>query len=283
MERIKEGSFEGWNEVWSNEVNFVGINPNYTESEIDTIFKFWQKGYVNDLLSIIKDKDYHAFCELGSGRGTTSMYLSKEGYTDITMVDLADNGFKVASRSFNHYNLALPKFVLANVQNTGLPSSKFDCIYNIGLLEHFEDPSLTLKESFRLLREGGMIFMPIVPKLPFSKSLIIRTIFNPLSIAKKLIKVLIDYKDRNGGSKIYRNDLTRQYYIDCCKEIGFSNIKCIPYNPYWLVNSDGLFFIKIVLPLYKLHYNLIRKFKNIALSTSVLQESCYLLIAEKHI
>lgn len=280
MKSKVQGSYEGWDSVWKGEKDSNQLNPHFTLNEPKTIYQFWQKTYANDLLNLIKDKSYKTFCELGSGRGTTSMYLSKAGYEDITMVDLAENGFKVSIKSFADYNLKQPTFLLADVEKTGLPSGNFDCIYNIGLLEHFEIPDKTLIEAYRLLKPGGMIFMPIVPKLPFWKSAVTRIFFNPISLIKHIVKVLFGFK-KSENSNIFRNELDRNYYLNACHKIGYNNVICIPYNPYWKVNDDGFIEKKFTLPIYLLHYKFFKKRQNISYRCNPLFEACYLLLAYK--
>jgi ubiquinone/menaquinone biosynthesis C-methylase UbiE len=280
MNSKTQGSYEGWDEVWKGEKSKDQLNPHFTKAKPKTIYQFWQKAYAHDLLNLINGKGYKTFCELGSGRGTTSMYLSDAGYNDITMVDLAENGFKVAQKSFAYYNLKSPHYLLADVENTGLPSESFDCIYNIGLLEHFEIPDKTLAEAYRLLKPGGMIFMPIVPKLPYWKSAIARILFNPISLLKQIIKQIIGYQTKD-NSNIFRNELDKNYYVKASQKIGYNNVRCISYNPYWKINNDGFIEDQLTLPTYLKHYHLVNKNKNISLHTGNLTEACYLLIAYK--
>lgn len=280
MEIKEKGSYLGWNNLWQAEVSNRIINPNFTKAEAKTIYQFWQKAYSSDLLKLIQDKNYSKFCELGSGRATTSLYLADNGYSDITLVDLAEQGFVIAKSSFEYYKFESPKFLLANVESTGMDSEVFDCIYNIGLLEHFIDPRPTLKEAHRLLKNDGMIFMPIVPSLPFRKSILCRALFNPLSILKQGIKLITGYNS-NIDCDILRTDYSKVYYINICKELGYRNVQCISYNPYWKVNGDGFVERKITLPIYKVFYSLFRKKKVISFTTNSQFESCYLLIGYK--
>ena len=275
-----EGSYHGWNKIWKNQSNIELINPMYSEKDPTTIYQFWQKGYANDLMSLIKNRGYNSFCELGSGRGTTTMYLAKAGYSDLTMVDLSEHGFRVAEYSFAKYKLPIPKMILENVEDTRIPSNKYDCIYNIGLLEHFDNPKPTLIESFRLLKPEGMIFMPIVPIQPFYKSLLQRFLFNPFDLFKKLLKFF--FKKRSHQGIINRTNYRRDYYKRICEEVGFRNVQCLPYNPYWKVNDDETFEKIITLPAYKWHYNTFKKNRTLSLKTSSLFDLCFLLIAEKN-
>lgn len=273
MDSITQGSYQGWDEVWKGEKETEQLNPNFTRERPNSIYQFWQKAYACDLLYLIQNKSYKTFCELGSGRGTTSMYLSDAGYPNITMVDLSENGFKVAKYSFEKLGLQKPQFVLTDVETTGLTSDSFDCIYNIGLLEHFEDPSKTLLEAYRLLKKEGMIFMPIVPKLPFWKSIGPRLLFNPVSLMKQLVKFIIGFKNKD-NSKIFRNTLDKSYYTETCAKIGYQNISCVSYNPYWKVNDDGFVESQITLPYYLKYYDLFKKNKGISFECSNLTEAC---------
>lgn len=279
MDSVTKGSFEGWNEVWAKENS--NINPYFEQGKASTINSFWQQGYARDLLNLIKDKGYTKFCELGSGRGTTSMYLCDAGYTDITMVDLAEEGFEIAKVSFPHHQLKTPKLILSNVEKTSLESESFDCIYNIGLLEHFEDPSATLKEAYRLLKPGGLIFMPIMPSVPEFKDSHLRLLFNPISQIKLLAKRIIKGKISDNEENILRSDYNSEYYQNICQKQNYKDIICMYYNPYMLVNDKGFVLDRIVLPLYRTYYSLFRKKEKITFKSNKLFSFCLLLIASK--
>jgi len=279
MDSKTKGSFEGWDEVWSTQSEKERLNPMYTETSPKTIYQFWQKVYSDDLLNLIKNKNYNSFCELGAGRGTTTMYLAKSGYSDLTMVDLAEQGFEVAKYSFEKFKLPIPKMIIADVEKTNIAEESFDCIYNIGLLEHFDNPRPTLEESYRLLNKGGLIYMPIVPVQPQYKSFFQRLMFNPLSLIKLIVKSIIQSKQKDNN--INRTNHRRSYYHEICNNIGYKNIKCIPYNPYWKVNNDGAIENKLTLPVYKWYYKTFKKGKVLSFKTSTMFDLCFLLVAEK--
>ena len=263
QETVKNiGNHQEWNDIWKMGSN--GITEEsllFTKGSPKNLRQFWQKCYFNDLNSLIKNKNYSSFLELGSGRGTTSLYLSNAGYKDITMLDLAPEAFKMAEVFFDNASLGIPKFVTADVRNTGLPDKSFDCVYNIGLLEHFEDPEPVLKEACRLLKPGGLMFMVIVPDYPYSKSIFLRVFLNPISVLKFIVKKII----RRQSPDVDRADMTRtpypgQYYSDILNKLGETDVKCIPYNPYHKVYIKDKLVNKIVLPVYKLHYKIKKLF-----------------------
>ena len=121
--------------------------------------------------------------------------------------------------------------------------------------------------------------MPIVPTQPLYKSFFQRLFFNPWGLAKLIIKSII--RPAGKGGNINRTDYRRDFYQKICEEVGFKNIQCIPYNPYWKVNSDGTVENKLTLPFYQWYYRTFKKNKPLSFKTGSLSDLCYLLIAEK--
>ncbi|WP_235299279.1 class I SAM-dependent methyltransferase [Portibacter marinus] len=279
MKDKKHGSTSGWDEIWETQLEENLDNPIYTDAEPTDILQFWQRGYASDLISLIKDRNYNSFCELGSGRGTTTLYLAQNGYQDLTMVDLSETGFEVAKHSFKKYGVQLPRLILENVENTSFHDESFDCIYNIGLLEHFLDPTPTLQEAYRLLKKGGLIFMPIVPKQSLKKSYLQRLFLNPIGLAKFIIKSIYGKKSEN--NKILRTDYNKEYYTEISASLGYQNVQCLPYNPYWKININKDLEKKITLPVYKWHYNTFKRHQSLSFKTNRFFNLCLLLIAEK--
>jgi ubiquinone/menaquinone biosynthesis C-methylase UbiE len=253
------GSAQEWDAIWKT----VGDKGNlrskvFTRSTPKTIFQFWQKCYFDDLLLTMQPQPDWAFLELASGRGTTSMYLASQGFRNITLLDLSETALEQAKKNFISENFPAPQTIVGNAEATGLPANSFDCIYNIGVLEHFEDPSAILAESLRLLKPGGKIFMPIVPAMPYSHSVLSRILFNPISLAKQIVKWLLRRgASTNSGSTMVRTSTNAEEYQGGARKVGFSNAVCISYNPYWKLYSDGSrieeFFI---VPIYRRHYSL---------------------------
>ncbi len=131
-----QGSSGQWNDIW-NEYAGKGneMKKLFTRGTPSTIYQFWQRAYFEDFIQLIGDKRDGKFLELGSGRGTTSLYLADSGIKDITLVDLSEQALSQAEANFEFENVPPPKTVLANAEDTKLPSNSFDFIYNIGVLD----------------------------------------------------------------------------------------------------------------------------------------------------
>lgn len=54
--------------------------------------------------------------------------------------------------------------VRGNVLDIGFKDNAFDVVFSLGLLEHFEDVTETVKEMVRILKPGGFFFASIVTK-----------------------------------------------------------------------------------------------------------------------
>jgi ubiquinone/menaquinone biosynthesis C-methylase UbiE len=195
------------------------------------------------------------------------------------MVDLSQEAFELAKKNFETFNLDIPKMIIADATHTVLDSEDFDCIYNIGLLEHFIHPGEVLKEAYRLLKPGGQIFMPIIPSLPWWSFFPTRIIFNPLSAVRLIVKRMLGRK--TDEPEMIRTDYSAKYYSDLAISIGFNKVECMPYNPYPMVGDSLVFINRRVLPIYKWYYATFKKNKKICFKTIQLFQSAYLLIGEK--
>src|SRR6185312_8323634 len=90
--------------------------------------------------------------------------------------------FEVAKVNFAEEGLTLPKLVHGDARDTHLLSEDYDCVFSIGLLEHFEDPRPVLIESARLLRPGGLHFAVIMPERSTSIRNLAFALFRPWSL-----------------------------------------------------------------------------------------------------
>ncbi len=247
----KPGNPDEWNRMWEDSETQL-----FVRSTPKSVIQLCQRGYFEDLWSFLKDTPQPVHClELGSGRGTTSMYLSSCGCR-ITMVDLATEAFHLAEINFKGEGLNLPTLITADVRNTGLPGNSFDCVYNIGVLEHFEDPRPVLMEAIRLLKPGGLLFMVIVPSIPLTRRWLSYLLLAPWHLVwqpgKALLKKLLG---RTRRSSMTRTFFSNEQWISWLDETKVTDCSCVWYNPYHQITSSKLMEQSVVVPAYLLHYS----------------------------
>ena len=274
-----QGDPDLWDSIWTK------ADTLYTTDEPANLLEFWQRCYFEDLWSLVGNSPSTAqFLEQGAGRGTTSMYLLGKG-CQVTMLDLAPHAFEIARGTCKHYGFEQPTYVVADARETNLPDNHYDCIYNIGLLEHFEDPGPVLEEAYRILKPGGLIFMVIVPAIPFRRMIPALLFLNPYRLLRYSIGLLrrkLMPGQRSQTSEMTRTDLPGSHYARIMEALGATDVACIPYNPYHVVYRKGLLERYVCLPIYKFHRALKQHAgQSPSLRTSPRVAVCDLLMARK--
>ncbi len=100
--------------------------------------------------------------------------------------------------------------------------------------------------------------MVIVPKVPYSRSILCRLLFNPITLIKKLIKTLLGDKTKSPVSNMIRTSIDDDEYVRIANSLGFTKTQCVPYNPYHQVCQDGRYSNSWVLRWYRLHYRVMQ-------------------------
>jgi SAM-dependent methyltransferase len=92
----------------------------------------------------------------GCGFGKWVIYLKNLGY-DIVGID----NNEIAIARLKEYDSSL-QVELGDILDIRYPDSSFDAYISMGVVEHFEDgPLPALKEAYRVLKPGGLIFVSV--------------------------------------------------------------------------------------------------------------------------
>lgn len=261
--RHARGLTGSWDSFWDHlDVQMASL---YTRGRPTTIHQFWQRCYAEDLWACMGKRAGEAsYLELGAGRGTTSMFLTSNG-CDVTMLDLSSAGFEVAKANFAAERLKLPVLVQGDARDTNLPSESFDCVFSIGLLEHFEDPRPVLAESARLLRRGGFHFAVIIPDRSDEIRHFAYAFFRPWSLAWALMPSSLRNSIRPprrssdyNGRELMRTTYSRADYLNMLDGLDVTDARCVPYNPYHSTYNTPLLETYLTLPAYRVHLALKR-------------------------
>jgi len=120
------GNAVEWDSIWAGLP--VDAQKLFTCDSPRTLLQFWQRAYFEDLWALLGAGAERARClELGSGRGTTSMYLASRG-CDVTLVDLSPAALEQARSNFRAQGLREPSLFLTDARDSGLKPGSYDCV-----------------------------------------------------------------------------------------------------------------------------------------------------------
>ncbi len=127
----------------------------------------WEKELVaynrNNLTYILKHIEpiiaRSTFVEIGSGASFLCFALAKMG-VQVVAIDFDIAILRTAKRYFEKYHIP-GYFICANIQNIPLRSDTIDLSAGIGVIEHSNDITLSLKELSRITRPLGFTFQTV--------------------------------------------------------------------------------------------------------------------------
>jgi ubiquinone/menaquinone biosynthesis C-methylase UbiE len=108
------------------------------------------------LLNMVDSNALKDFLELGCYDGMVSWALSKSG-KHATAIDFRDEGF---DKRAIEQGVIMKQMDAANMN---FADSSFDFVFSYDAFEHFGNPESVLKESIRVVRKGGYIYLEFGP------------------------------------------------------------------------------------------------------------------------
>ena len=167
--------------------------------------------------------------EVGSGRGTLSMYFAHEGW-ESTILDVVPEVLEQAERQFNANDLNVTA-VVGDCLAMPLAENTFDVVFSVGLLEHFSEPEHVLHEQLRVLKPGGLLISYVVPE-PTSEC--IQEEYEWINrLLRSLASPPADSNTPTKKSSVYRSAFRSSHYLNIlssfgCKGIGSSGTYPLP-------------------------------------------------------
>ena len=107
----------------------------------------------DEIISYLKDHHVQNVCDAGCGCGIYTAKLVHHGFT-VSGFDISEDAVEIAKTHAGEADLKT-----ANILSTGYPSSHFDAVISIDVLDHmsFEDATHALMELYRIVKPGGCI------------------------------------------------------------------------------------------------------------------------------
>lgn len=146
--------YDTWHSCWEKDFNIA--------KEID--YHLNSRGPFYELLnrnirSFGNKKDLKIL-EIGSGTAIDSCIVSKMNGITVFCLDLFYSALKLAEKIAKDFSANLI-FINSNVNKICFKDKSFDLIFSQGVLEHFRDYSLVMKEQVRLLKDGGILVIDV--------------------------------------------------------------------------------------------------------------------------
>jgi SAM-dependent methyltransferase len=94
--------------------------------------------------------------DAGCGMGEWTVFLNQLGY-QTTGLDISEETIRRLQTIFPNH-----EFMRGDIRKTVFPAETFDLLFSWGAFEHFENgPGECLRESFRILKPGGCLFISV--------------------------------------------------------------------------------------------------------------------------
>ena len=109
-----------------------------------------------------KNKEKFSFLELGCGGSSYLPYLAVK-YKNLQLfgIDKSEMGCKLAKIGIDG-KFTSANIVIGDFFKSPLRPEKFDIVFSLGLLEHFDEPEKIIKKHVDLLKPGGLLIC-VVP------------------------------------------------------------------------------------------------------------------------
>lgn len=104
--------------------------------------------------------------DIGGGYGEYSYYLGSLGY-DVYLYDIAEKNIEMSYELAQEYGVTIKCAEVADARSIGRPDESADAILLFGPMYHImekDERRLCLRECFRLLKKGGILFTAGITK-----------------------------------------------------------------------------------------------------------------------
>ncbi len=145
-------SRDTWDSVWEKQ--------HIRQSTLHSLIYLLREHYFSSTFARFARKRIKGLIlEVGCGTAQCSLKIRVKGI-DIIGADFSASALQLAKK-YSAQN-QLVKFVVTDAFNLPFSENTFDAVWSVGLLEHFEKPSLALAEMRRVVKPKGKV-IAIVP------------------------------------------------------------------------------------------------------------------------
>ena len=269
-------------------------------SKLENQVQFFYNKYCQFILGKIietfpnkKIKDLKVL-EVGCGRGTASIYLSKFLKCKVIGIDFSDVSIEIAKKNAKYHKVKA-EFIVADIfekdplKKSLIKSNEFDVIISLGVLEHIELIDKCFQIHNELLVDDGLFCAMIVPEknsIQDKFAFVNRALIFWNKILTPNTSKDLDYLDSKSLSKttnVYRSYESAYYFREKLKKAKFTNVYSVESNPFPTIRPLFCFLENILVLFYKLiayiYFRIFRKSLFFGCHHSI--SRCHFLLGEK--
>jgi SAM-dependent methyltransferase len=165
--------------------------------------------------------------EIGAGSGRLLIRLGRERPYRLFALDYAPYAIRAVRENFARAG-ARGDVVFGDALRLPFPDASFEVVLSGGLLEHFREPELVVREMARILRPGGLFYADIVPR--------------KVSLYRWAERGRMA-RDEHLAEGIYESDLSKSAWRRLVASSGLRDVRIISagvYPPYTMRDHERL-------------------------------------------
>jgi 2-polyprenyl-3-methyl-5-hydroxy-6-metoxy-1,4-benzoquinol methylase len=216
-----------WENYWDNKKN---IESNFIINQQEIDINYCLSKIILQYRSFNNIKKYLKVLEIGGANGNFLKNIYFLGNCKVTSIDFSKKGNKLLKKNFEKDNIKPHKIITADFLKYSV-KDKFDIVYSLGFIEHFNNPETIIKSHLKFLKKNGLLILGL-PDLSSLNGILLKNLDRDF-YNKHNIKIM--------NSEFFKNIQTQ---IDC-KLISFAKISSYEPNMISYKKNEKNFFLTI--------------------------------------
>lgn len=161
--------------------------------------------------------------EAGCGMGQWVIYLADKGYK-IKGIDYSEDTISKLKKEFPEYD-----FEYGNILNFNINDYSVDAVLSWGVVEHFEEgPQNALKETYRIIKKDGFLFITVPCKNYLSLILSPLNVLKEMFVSNKFFRKILSKKPYK--KKFFQYEFRKNVFKNYLLQTGFDIVDILPVS-----------------------------------------------------
>jgi len=139
-----------WDNSWARQKPPIKVDYN-------DIYQYW---HMHQILKRVINRD-SSVLECGCAPAQWLAYFATEYNCEVCGIDNSAAGLNLSKRNLEMQGINRFRLIEGDVNHIPLDGNIFDVVFSTGLLEHFSNPMVVVKEMVRVLKPNGLLIIRI--------------------------------------------------------------------------------------------------------------------------